>query len=127
MKRINRPWAWVPTLYFAEGLPYVIVMTVSVIMYKRLGVSNADIAFYTAWLYLPWVIKPLWSPIVDIIGTKRRWILSMQALLAAGFAAVAFSIPGAAFFSMSLAAFWFVAFLSATHDIAADEIGRAHV
>lgn len=120
MKRINRPWAWVPTLYFAEGLPYVIVMTVSVIMYKRLGVSNADIAFYTAWLYLPWVIKPLWSPIVDIIGTKRRWILSMQALLAAGFAAVAFSIPGAAFFSMSLAAFWFVAFLSATHDIAAD-------
>ena len=64
------PWAWIPTLYFAEGLPYVVVMTVSVIMYKRLGISNTDIALYTSWLYLPWVIKPLWSPVVDLLGTQ---------------------------------------------------------
>lgn len=56
------PWAWIPSLYFAEGLPYVVVMTLSVIMYKRLGVSNTDIALFTSWLYFPWVIKPIWSP-----------------------------------------------------------------
>lgn len=120
MKQKLQAWAWVPSLYFAEGLPYVVVMTVSTIMYKRLGISNADIAFYTAWLYLPWVIKPLWSPFVDIIGTKRRWVIAMQAMLAAAFAAVAFAIPVPGFFRLSLAAFWLVAFLSATHDVAAD-------
>ena len=61
------PWAWVPTLYFAEGVPYVAVMTISVIIYKRLGLSNTDITLYTSWLYLPWVIKPLWSPFVDML------------------------------------------------------------
>lgn len=113
-------WSWVPTLYFAEGLPYVAVMTVCTIMYKRLGVSNAEIAFYTAWLYLPWVIKPFWSPVVDIISTKRRWVLAMQWLIAAGLGAVALALPTPLYFSASLAAFWAVAFLSATHDIAAD-------
>ncbi len=113
-------WWWVPSLYFAEGMPYVVVMTVCTIMYKRLGVGNAEIAFYTSWLYLPWVIKPLWSPIIDIIGTKRRWIVVMQAMIAAGFGVVAFALPTSAFFSATLAAFWAVAFLSATHDIAAD-------
>ena len=63
----RNPWAWVPTLYFAEGVPYVAVMTISLIMYKRLGLSNTDITLYTSWLYLPWVIKPLWSPFIDII------------------------------------------------------------
>ena len=78
-KSTNRnPWFWIPSLYFAEGLPYVIVMTLSVIMYKRLGISNTDIALYTSWLYLPWVIKPLWSPIVDLLKTKRFWIVIMQ-------------------------------------------------
>lgn len=88
------PWAWVPTLYFAQGLPYVAVMTVAVIMYKRLGVGNADIALYTGWLYLPWVIKPFWSPVVDIVKTKRFWTLAMEIVLAVAFASIAFLLPG---------------------------------
>ena len=87
------PWAWVPTLYFAEGLPYVAVMTISLIMYKRLGLSNTDITLYTSWLYLPWVIKPLWSPFIDIIKTKRWWIVVMQLLIGAALGGVAFTIP----------------------------------
>jgi len=114
------PWAWIPTLYFAEGLPYVAVMTISVMMYKRLGISNTDIALYTGWLYLPWVIKPFWSPFVDIIKTKRWWILTMQWILAFALAGVAFSIPTTFFFQLTLAFFWIVGFTSATHDIAAD-------
>jgi len=114
------PWAWIPTLYFAEGIPYVMVMTVSVIMYKRLGISNTDIALYTSWLYLPWVIKPLWSPVVDLMGTKRLWTLIMQALLGALLAMVALSIPAPRFFQYTIALFWLIAFGSATHDIAAD-------
>ncbi|HNZ61915.1 MAG TPA: MFS transporter [Paludibacteraceae bacterium] len=114
------PWAWVPTLYFAEGVPYVVAMTVAVIMYKRLGISNADIALYTSWLYLPWVIKPFWSPFVDLIKTKRWWITSMQLLIGAGFAGVAFLIPVPFFFQATLAVLWLIAFSSATHDIAAD-------
>ena len=90
----RNPWAWVPTLYFAEGVPYVAVMTISLIMYKRLGLSNTDITLYTSWLYLPWVIKPLWSPFVDIIKTKRWWIITMQLLIGAALAGVAFTIPG---------------------------------
>lgn len=113
-------WAWIPTLYFAEGLPYVAVMTVSVIMYKRLAISNAEIAFYTSWLYLPWIIKPLWSPIIDILKTRRLWIVAMQMLIGGGFAAIALTLPGDDFFRYSLAAFWLLAFSSATHDIAAD-------
>lgn len=119
MSRKN-PWSWVPTLYFAEGVPYAIVMTVAVVMYKKLEISNTDIALYTSWLYLPWVIKPLWSPIVDMAGTRRGWVIAMQWLIGAGFAAIAFSLPLSNFFACSLAAFWLVAFLSATHDIAAD-------
>lgn len=114
------PWSWVPTLYYAQGIPYVVVMTVSVIMYKRLGVSNADIALYTSWLYLPWVIKPLWSPIVDLFKTKRWWITTMQLLVGAGLAGVAFTLPLPSFFQYSLAFLWLLAFSSATHDIAAD-------
>ena len=114
------PWAWIPTLYFAQGLPYVAVMTISVIMYKRLGISNTDIALYTGWLYLPWVIKPFWSPFVDIIRTKRWWTLTMQWIIAFALAGIAFSIPAPFFFQLTLAVFWIVGFTSATHDIAAD-------
>lgn len=89
-------------------------------MYKRLGISNTDIALYTGWLYLPWVIKPFWSPIVDIFSTKRHWIILMQWLVAIAFAGIAFTLPTTFFFSMTLAVFWMVAFVSATHDIAAD-------
>lgn len=114
------PWTWIPTLYFAQGIPYVVVMTVAVIMYKRLGISNTDIALYTSWLYLPWVIKPFWSPFVDILKTKRWWIVSMQLLIGAGLAGVAFLIPSPLYFQTTLAVFWLMAFSSATHDIAAD-------
>ena len=114
------PWAWIPTLYFAQGLPYVAVMTISVIMYKRLGISNTDIALYTGWLYLPWVIKPFWSPFVDLIKTKRWWTVVMQYILAFALAGIAFSIPTPFFFQLTLAVFWIVGFTSATHDIAAD-------
>jgi PAT family beta-lactamase induction signal transducer AmpG len=113
-------WTWIPSLYFAEGLPFVAAMTVSVIMYKRLDISNAAIAFYTSWLYLPWIIKPLWSPLVDLLSTRRNWIIVMQLLIGAAFAAIALTIPGDNFFRFTLAAFWLVAFSSATHDIAAD-------
>ena len=119
MKRTS-PWAWIPTLYFAQGLPYVAVMTISVIMYKRLGISNADLAFYTGWLSLPWVIKPLWSPFIDLIKTKRWWITTMQLLIGAGLAGIAFTVPTSYFFQLTLALFWLLAFSSATHDIAAD-------
>ncbi len=116
----RNPWSWIPTLYFAEGLPYVAVMTIAVIMYKRLGLSNTEIALYTSWLYLPWTIKPLWSPFVDLVKTKRAWIIAMQGFIAAGFAGIAFFIPTAHYVQLTLAFFWLLAFSSATHDIAAD-------
>ncbi len=119
-KKAITPWAWIPTLYFAQGLPYVAVMTIAVIMYKRLGLSNTDIALYTSWLYLPWVIKPIWSPFVDLVKTKRAWVIAMQGLIAAGFAGVAFFIPTTYFIQSTLAFFWLLAFSSATHDIATD-------
>ena len=116
----RNPWAWVPTLYFAEGVPYVAVMTISLILYKRLGLSNTDITLYTSWLYLPWVIKPLWSPFVDMLKSKRWWIVTMQLLIGAALGGVAFTIPVAWWLQGSLFFFWMMAFASATHDIAAD-------
>lgn len=120
MKKLTSPWAWIPTLYFAEGIPYVAVMTISVILYKQMGLGNADITFYTSWLYLPWVIKPLWSPLVDLVKTKRWWILIMQLLIGAALGGVAFTIPTNFWLQGTLFFFWIMAFSSATHDIAAD-------
>src|SRR5450432_2110470 len=117
---LRSPWFWIPTLYMAEGLPNVLVASVSVVLYKNLHVSNAAIAFYTGWLYLPWVIKPLWSPVVDILKTRRQWIWAMQLLLGAGLAGVALTIPAPHFFQLTLSFFWLLSFSSATHDIAAD-------
>lgn len=116
----RHPWWWIPTLYFAEGLPYMAVMTISTVMYKCLGIGNTEIAFYTAWLYLPWVIKPFWSPFVDIIRSKRWWVLAMQWAIAIAMASIAFALPASGFFQATLALFWLMAFASATHDIAAD-------
>ena len=115
-----RPWAWIPSLYFGQGLPYVVVMTLSVIFYKNMGVDNTAIALYTSWLYLPWVIKPLWSPLVELFGTKRHWVLALQFVVGVALAMVALTIPGPDYFRMSLAVFWLMAFASASHDIAAD-------
>ena len=95
MNNRNKPisWSWVPSLYYAEGLPYAFVMIVSVVMYKKLNISNTEIALYTSWLYLPWVIKPLWSPFIEIFKTKRFWIIFMQLLIGAGLAGIALTIP----------------------------------
>ena len=114
------PGRWIPTLYFGEGLPYAVVMTLAVVMYKNLKVSNTEIALYTGWLYLPWVIKPLWSPVVDLFRTKRLWIIALQFVIGAAFALVALTVPAPGFFRLTLAMFWLLAFSSATHDIAAD-------
>lgn len=120
-KKLNSPWAWIPSLYFGEGIPYVVAATnFSLIMYKQLGLSNADAAMYTSWLYLPWVIKPFWSPVVDILGTKRMWIWALQFLMGILMAGVAFCIPMPFFLQSTIALLWLVGFASATHDIAAD-------
>lgn len=116
----RNPWLWVPSLYLAEGLPYILVISISIVMYRDLRISNTDIAFYTSCLYLPWVIKPLWSPFVDLFSTKRRWVLLMQLLIAIGAGGIAFSLTTSHFFFYSLLFFWLLAFCSATHDIAAD-------
>lgn len=118
-KSARSPWAWVPTLYIAEGIPYFIVNVISVTMFKRLGMSNGDLAFWTSLLYLPWSLKPLWSPFVDVIRTKRWWILLMQAVLTVAFAALSLSV-GPSTFVWTLIIFYIAAFASATHDIAAD-------
>jgi PAT family beta-lactamase induction signal transducer AmpG len=116
----RNPWAWVPTLYLAEGFPNAIATTVALILYQELGISNGKITFYTGLFYLPWVIKPLWSPVVDILRTRRLWIWQTQLLLCAALAGIAMSLSGKHFFITSLAFFWLLTFSSATHDIAAD-------
>ncbi|MEL4179093.1 MFS transporter [Roseateles sp. PN1] len=119
-EKLANPWRWIPSLYFGQGIPYVVVMTLSVIMYKNLGLSNTDIALYTSWLYLPWVIKPLWSPLIELFHTKRSWIIALQFLIGVALAMVALTIPGPQAFKVTLAVFWLMAFASASHDIAAD-------
>jgi PAT family beta-lactamase induction signal transducer AmpG len=120
MKAEKTPWLWLPLLNFASGFPYAIIISVSVIMYKNLGISNEDIGIYTSLLYLPWVIKPLWSPFIDLHSTKRKWFLSMQLLISIAFLIVGFVIPMSQFFFLSLAIFWVAAFASASNDVATD-------
>ena len=114
------PWQWIPLLYIAEGLPYFAVNTLTTLMYFNMGVSIEKITYFTGWLYFPWVIKPFWSPFIDLFGSKRGWTIAMQIIIAFTMAAVAFLLPFSFFFSATLAAFWLMAFASATHDIAAD-------
>ncbi len=130
--KANNPWYWIPTLYFAEGIPYFIVNNISVIMFNNMGVPKGEMSLFTSLLYLPWVIKPLWSPFVDIIRTKRWWIMAMQIIMSIAFAMTAFSLPHPSaeeiaaggmpisLFSLTLVFFWITALASATHDIAAD-------
>jgi PAT family beta-lactamase induction signal transducer AmpG len=120
MKTDNRPWYWIPFLNFASGLPYAIVISVSVIMYKSLGINNEDIGIYTSLLYLPWVIKPLWSPFIDLYSTKRKWFLVMQLVISIAFLVVGMTLPMNNFFVISLAVFWIAAFASASNDVASD-------
>ena len=107
-------------MYFAQALPNAAVATLSVVMFKNLGLSNTEIALYTSWLYLPWVIKPLWSPLVDLFGSKRGWTVALQFVVGLAFALVALTLPAPDFLQLTLAMFWLLAFASATHDIAAD-------
>jgi PAT family beta-lactamase induction signal transducer AmpG len=120
MKNPPSPWTYIPTLYFASGVPYVIINTVSVIFYKKLGVDNAQIALWTSFLYLPWVIKMFWGPIVDVYATKRTWILYTQFAMFCCLGLIAFSLHLPNFFFISLAALTMGAFISATYDIATD-------
>jgi PAT family beta-lactamase induction signal transducer AmpG len=119
-KNNKSPWSWIPTLYFAEGLPYIAVMGMASIMYKLMGLSNDEITLYVAWLGIPWIIKSLWSPFVDIIKTKRWWIITMQIIIGSCFAGIAFSIHTSYYIQLSLALLFLLAFSSATHDIACD-------
>lgn len=114
------PWAWIPSLYFAEGLPYIAVTVLSLQVYMQMGLSDAEVTFYTSWLYLPWVIKPLWSPFLDLIKTKRWWIVIMQLLVGAAFAGVAFTVNTSLWLQGTICFFWLLAFSSATHDVGAD-------
>ena len=124
----KNPWLWVPTLYFAEGIPYFLVNTISVVMFTDMGMPNGQMSLYTSLLYLPWVIKPLWSPFVDLIKNKHWWIVAMQVLMSLAMLALPFLLPqgpGTEFsssplFFTTLGLFWVTAFASATHDIAAD-------
>ena len=121
MQSSNRnPWLWVPTLYFVEGLPYFIVNTISLIVFKDLGMDNGTLALVTSVIGLPWMLKPLWSPFVDIIRTKRWWIILMQALMAASVLVLGLTLPSGSPFTLSLIFFVIAAFASATHDISAD-------
>ncbi|MCM1152372.1 MAG: MFS transporter [Muribaculum sp.] len=118
--QVRSPWFWIPSLYIAEGLPYFAVNVLTVLMYVQLGISNTEMAFYTGALYLPWVIKPFWSPFVDLFSTKRLWVIIMQLTIAVCFALIAALLSASFFFASTLAVFWIIAFASATHDIAAD-------
>lgn len=116
----KNPWSWIPSLYYTQGIPYVLVVTVSVIMYKDLGIDNAEIALYTSLLSLPWAFKPAWSPFIDIFKTKRWWTYLMQGLIGISFAGAALSLNTEHFFEASLIFLFVIAFCSSTHDIAAD-------
>lgn len=122
LQQISRHWPgfWVPTLYFTQGLPYTIITSLSLIMYKRLGLSNEETALYVSWLSLPWMLKPFWSPIIDFLGKKRTWILLMQLFIGAGLACVGLTLPLDSSLKWSFVFFFLAAFSSATHDIAAD-------
>ena len=127
----RNPWAWIPTLYFAQGIPFIFINMVTMVLFTQLGMSETDATLYTGWLYLPWVIKPFWGPIVDIIKTKRWWTVVMQICVAVGLAGIAFTLPlpnqteiaeglPVSAFSICLFFYFITAFCSATHDIASD-------
>lgn len=115
-----KPYAWVPSLYMGEALPFSAVMLLSLVMFKEMGMTDSQITLYTGWLGTPWVIKPIWSPIVDNLKTKRWWIVSMQFLMGVALAMVALTLPTALWLKASLAVLMVIAFASATHDISAD-------
>ena len=126
MKR-NNPWTWVPSLFFSEGLAFVGITMLSLILYKQLGLNNAEITFYTGWLYLPWVIRPLWRPFLDLFRTRRWWLLSAELLIGAAFGGVALAIPTSVWLQGTLVAFWLAAFALAVHYSVAHDVYEAEL
>ncbi len=130
--KYRNPWTWVPTLYFAQGIPYFLVNNISVMMFAKMGVPNGEMAFFTSLLYLPWMIKPFWSPFVDVMKTKRWWTVTMQIIMSIAFLLLVITLPTPSaeqiatkgtpmsLFMLTLLLFIITAFASATHDIAAD-------
>ena len=116
------PARWVPTLYFAEGLPFVAIAMVSALMYKNMGVSDAQIAFWTSLVMLPWTLKPVWGPFLEMFKTKKYFVLGTQFIGGVTFGLLALTLPLDGFFQYSLALFAVIAFNGATHDIAADGV-----
>ena len=114
------PWTWIPSLYFFQGIPYSIVMITSGLIYKTMGISIGSFAFWTSLLYLPWAVKPLWSPYIDVVSTKRNWVIWTQILLGLAFIAVGMAMPLSFFYPITIAIFALIAISSASHDIAAD-------
>lgn len=119
-RKDRSPWSWIPTLYFFQGIPYSIVMITSGLIYKTMGISIASFAFWTSLLYLPWAIKPLWSPYIDVVSTKRNWVIWTQFLLGLAFIAVGIAMPLSFFYPITIGIFALIAISSASHDIAAD-------
>ncbi|MBI5706010.1 MAG: MFS transporter [Armatimonadetes bacterium] len=114
------PWSFVPVLYYLQGLPVMIVQGLAGTMYTKMGIEAGPLGLWTSLLKLPWMLKPLWGPLVELNSTKRRWIIAMQALVLVSLAAAAMAVQQPAFFVLTLCAFLATAFFSATHDIAAD-------
>ena len=113
------PALWVSVIYFAEGFPYTIVNLMSIIFLKDLGASNELIGL-TSFLYIPWVLKGLWGPVVDIYSTKRKWILFTELFCTLLFLLLALGALGPQAIVISIAVFALIAFVSATHDTAID-------
>ena len=113
---------WVPTVYFAEGLPFVAIAVVSTLMYKSMGISDAQIAFWTSLVMLPWTLKPLWGPLLEMFKTKKHFVVATQFIGGISFGLLALSLPLNAFFTTTLALFAIIAFNGATHDIATDGV-----
>lgn len=114
------PWRWVPSLYLYQGIPYSIVAVTTGLIYQNMGISAASFTFWTSLLGLPWTLKPLWSPVVDVVWTKRRWVLTMQMAAAAAFVLTGLAFTTPSFYPLSLAMLAVVALCSASHDIACD-------
>lgn len=117
-----RPSHWLPFLYFFKGLPYVVLMVVSTVLFKQMGLSNTEVTFYTSWFYLPWVLKPLWQPFVSRMATQRWWILTTEVLIGASFGGIAFTLPSPFNLQAALALFWIASFSCAIHNYAADSM-----
>lgn len=119
------PISWVPTLYFAMGMPFVVLNMVCTLMFKGLDVSDAQIAFWTSIIMFPWTLKPLWSPLLEIYKTKKFFVIFTQIATGCIFGLVALALHLPNFFAVCIALLAIIAFSGATHDVAADGVYMA--